>query len=132
MGTGASSDPSLTSGQAESSCGWRSWDQQAGSGLGLCRAGAAPVCGPDHTWSPPAPLAPALLPSGPRCQCQEEGEHTHRGDGVSLDETLRASALATWDLSRPFRRWRWPSSRGEATCTPRSDSSPSTSGHCCC
>ena len=95
MGTGASSDPSLTSGQAESSCGWRSWTGRlavvwASAVLGLPRCAAQTTPGAHQL-----PLLQLFFLLGPRCQCQEEGEHTLRGDGVSIDKTLRASAPAT-------------------------------------
>lgn len=34
---------------------------------------------------------------GWRCCCQEWGENTLRGNRISSDQTLRASALAPWD-----------------------------------
>ena len=66
----ASLDPSLTSEQGESSYDRWSWEWPTGSGLELCCAGTAPVCGSDHTWNPRWLLLLQLFfLLGPRCQC---------------------------------------------------------------
>ena len=67
----------------------------------------------EHPHQPPL-LQHYLFPSGWGCWCWEKGEHILKGNGVSSDRILWASAPATWGPSMPLIGWWQLLSRGKA------------------
>ena len=66
------------------------------------------LCQDPRAIPPPAPLAPALLPSGAR-SCWVQEEHTPKVNWISPP---RASAPAVWNLTLSLTGWlQWPNRR---------------------